>query len=310
MDDPLIIDLIFENGIATLDDYDEVKSKLKCTCHFLNNLLSIEDKRLQVRLLLEKVIDSLIILNNLMWRFFPKYDRLFLALNRFCLRWEKQIIECLGEKNFQIVLNQIYYDCWGIDNFDKFTPWSGWVNGKFVCISRLWGIKLSMYYRGCLVKQMFPQLFPQNLILSIFKNNVEYVIDLHRRLKKLLIDDSNRRFIRIASRRLISILDSSQNLRCCMFFVPPCYEFLFQMLHERYFPRFLDPCSLMVFDSLGNSLSMIENENQTILKNCLSKDQKCIDLLMEIDKFDSLDIEVLRSVQETNLSLYQTITTS
>jgi hypothetical protein len=268
-------------------------------------LLSEEDRRLQVRLIIETIIDSLVVTVNLSWRFFPKYDQLFVILNRFCLRWEKQILECLGEEKFVKVLNDIYYDCWGLSNCTDFKPWNGWINGKFICISRFWGIKLSMFYKGSLVNQMFPQLFPQNLILNITRINIEYIFDLQKRLRKLIKHDKNRQLIRIGSKRLMKIFSLNNVIRDGLFFVPPCYEFLLIMLNQKYFPRYLDPISLMVYDSFGNSLSIIEHENQSILRHCLSKDQKCVDLLMEIDKFDSLDIEVFRNVQETNLSLYQ-----
>lgn len=304
MEDPVIVDLIFEHGINTLDEYDEITCKLKCVSKFLNEILSFEDKRLQVRLILEKVIDSLIITVNLAWRFFPKYDQLFIALNKYCLRWEKQVLECFGERRLLSFLNEVYFDCWVINNFERFQQWNGWVQGKFLTISRFWGIKLSMYYKGSLVKQLFPQLFPENLILDVFHNNIQYINDLHKRLKKLIKYDSNRKFIYIGYRRLLSMLNSNHHLRNGLFFVPPCYELLFQMLNQKYFPRFLDPLSLVIYDSFGNSLSIIENENQSILQHYLTKDQKCIDLLMEIDKFDSLDIEVFRNVQESNLSLY------
>ena len=152
---------------------------------------------------------------------------------------------------------------------------------------------------------MFPQLFPQNLILNITRINVEYILNLQKRLRKLIKNDINRQFIHTGSKRLMKILSSNNVSRDGLFFVPPCYEFLLIMLNQKYFPRFLDPISLTVYDSYGNSLSIIDNENQSILKHCLTKDQKCIDLLMEIDKFDALDVELFKNVQETNLSLYQ-----
>lgn len=337
MDDAVVIDLIFENGIDKIEDYDEIRAKLSCVSTFFRDFFSFEDKRKQVRLILERVIDLLIITMNLSWRFFPKSDQLFLALNRFALRWEKQIIECLSFDEYFKILRETYEHCWIINDNEKL-KWEGWVNGKFVCVSRLWGIKLTMFYKNNHVKQLFPQIFPFNLIMSLIHINIMQIINYHSRLKMILKNDENRKIVPIASRRLISLVSLSdlgelgelgdlggsigyEKMREGSFYTPPCYELLKMHLHEKFFPRYLDPTCLIVYDSFGIPLTIIENESQNVIQNYLTNQiqqlnqldhvnqHKCIDLLIEIDKFDSIDIEIFKNIQRNNLSLYQNLST-